>query len=163
MFWFSSELSVISKQFLIQSSRIKIVKVLLQLQNIYNINRRKCVGKFNVISVGLFWLHQVRAQRKYSKPPRPARFLRQCRAVQTETTAKRVYTYSSFYIFSIFMRVVELSLALGLVEGCFWLKKDEPEKRTTVSRPPVRLKTAPRGNPKVSFPKKGGLFLWITN
>ena len=61
------------------------------------------------------------------------------------------------------MRVIELSLALGLVEGCFWLKNDEPERKTTVSRPPVRLKTAPRGNPKVSLSKKGGLFLSIAH
>jgi len=53
------------------------------------------------------------------------------------------------------MRVVELSLALGVVEACWWGKQDEPEERR-IQTPPVRPKSVPRGNPKVTISKRKG-------
>ena len=53
------------------------------------------------------------------------------------------------------MRVVELSLALGVVEACWWGKQNEPEERR-IQKPPVRPKTVPRPNPKVAISKRKG-------
>jgi hypothetical protein len=53
------------------------------------------------------------------------------------------------------MRVVELSLALGVVEACWWGKENEPEERR-IQKPPVRPKTVPRPNPKLSISKRKG-------
>ena len=53
------------------------------------------------------------------------------------------------------MRVVELGLALGVVEACWWIKQNEPEERR-IQKPPVRPKTVPRANPKVSLAKRKG-------
>lgn len=54
------------------------------------------------------------------------------------------------------MRVIELSLAIGVVEACWWGKKNEPEERR-IQKPVVsRPKTVPRGNPKVPISKRKG-------